>query len=184
MPITVHSTKLHGIKLIEPKVFEDSRGYFFESFNESEFEDVVGARVRFVQDNQSASLRHTLRGMHYQIGRPQGKLVRVLFGEIYDVVIDIRKSSPTFGCWEGFRVSAENRYQLWVPEGFAHGFMTLSDRAEVLYKATDFWYPAGERQIAWNDPDVGIVWPLDGTEPTLSAKDAQARRLADAEVFE
>lgn len=184
MPITVHSTMLTDVKLIEPKVFDDPRGYFFESFNERDFQDAVGAGVQFVQDNQSGSARHTLRGMHYQLGRPQGKLIRVLSGEIYDVVVDIRKSSPTFGQWEGFHVSAANRRQLWIPEGFAHGFLTLSDRAEVLYKATDFWYPAGERQIAWDDPDIAIAWPLDGVEPVLSAKDARAPRLADAEVFE
>ena len=170
------------VLLIEPKVFGDDRGFFFESFNQRVFEEAVGRPVAFVQDNHSKSVHNVLRGLHYQIKRPQGKLVRVLAGEVFDVAVDIRGNSPTFGRWVGALLSAENKHQLWVPAGFAHGFVTLSETAEFLYKTTDFWFPEHERCIAWNDPDIGIEWPgIDA--PQLSAKDAQGQKLARAEVY-
>lgn len=174
-------TRLPGLLLIEPKVFGDARGFFFESWNEREFER-AGIRARFVQDNHSRSEKGVLRGLHYQVRQPQGKLVRVTEGEIFDVAVDIRRSSPTFGAWEGTRLSAQSKSMLWIPVGFAHGFCVLSDFAEVLYKATDFYAPGDERSIAWNDPDLGIDWPLSGA-PLLSPKDAAGVRLRDAEVF-
>jgi dTDP-4-dehydrorhamnose 3,5-epimerase len=174
-------TRLPGVVLIEPKVFGDSRGFFFESWNEREFES-AGISARFVQDNHSRSAHGVLRGLHYQIRQPQGKLVRVVEGEIFDVAVDIRRSSPSFGKWESARLSAQSKNMLWVPVGFAHGFCVVSEFAEVLYKATDFYSPEHERAILWNDPDIGIPWPLDG-EPILSAKDSTAARLRDAEVF-
>lgn len=158
------------VAILEPKVFGDERGFFFESYNEQNFAAVIGRSVRFVQDNHSRSTRGVLRGLHYQVEQPQGKLVRVIVGEIFDVAVDIRRDSATFGQWVGARLSAENRRQLWVPEGFAHGFLVLSDVAEVLYKTTDFYAPEHERCIRWNDPDLDIDWPLD-MEPVLSAKD-------------
>lgn len=169
--------------LFEPKVFGDERGFFFESFNHARFEEAVGKTVRFVQDNHSKSVKGVLRGLHYQIQQPQGKLVRVVQGEVFDVAVDIRKSSPTFGKWVGARLSAENKHQLWVPEGFAHGFVVLSDTAEFLYKTTDYYAPAHERSILWNDPGLAIDWQFDGT-PVLSAKDLAAKLLKDADVFE
>ncbi len=168
--------------LLEPKVFGDDRGFFFESFNQAQFDAAVGRKVGFVQDNHSRSLRNVLRGLHYQIQQPQGKLVRVVAGEVFDVAVDLRKSSPTFGKWVGAVLSAENKRQLWVPEGFGHGFVVLSEHAEFLYKTTDYYAPAHERCIAWNDPDLAIDWPMRG-EPILSAKDAQGLPLAKAEVF-
>jgi dTDP-4-dehydrorhamnose 3,5-epimerase len=174
-------TRLPEVLLIEPKVFGDARGFFFESWNEREFER-AGIRAHFVQDNHSRSARGVLRGLHYQLRRPQGKLVRVTEGEIFDVVVDIRRSSPDFGKWEGVRLAAQSRTMLWVPAGFAHGFCVLSDYAEVLYKTTDFYAPEHERSILWNDPDLAISWPLTGA-PVLSAKDTQGARLRDAEVF-
>ena len=168
--------------LFEPKVFGDDRGFFFESFNQRQFEEAVGKEVRFVQDNHSRSARNVLRGLHYQIQQPQGKLVRVVQGEVFDVAVDIRKNSPTFGKWVGEILSAENKKQLWVPEGFAHGFVTLSDTAEFLYKTTDYWAPAFERCIRWDDPEIGITWPIE-TTPAVSAKDAVGNSLVDAEVF-
>jgi dTDP-4-dehydrorhamnose 3,5-epimerase len=168
--------------LIEPKVFGDDRGFFFESFNQSKFEAAIGRSVSFVQDNHSRSAKNVLRGLHYQIQQPQGKLVRVVQGEVFDVAVDLRKSSPTFGQWVGEILSAENKRQLWVPEGFAHGFVVLSDTAEFLYKTTDYYAPEHERSIAWNDPAIAIQWPIDG-EPVLSAKDQQGKSLADAEHF-
>lgn len=171
------------VLLIEPKVFGDARGFFFESFNQQSFDEAVGAPVAFVQDNHSKSARGVLRGLHYQIQRPQGKLVRVVAGEVFDVAVDTRRNSPTFGRWVGALLSAENKHQLWVPAGFAHGFVTLSETAEFLYKTTDYWFPEHERCIAWNDPDIGIEWP--GTDaPTLSAKDARGQALAQAEVYD
>jgi len=174
-------TRLPDVLLLEPRVFDDARGFFFESWNEREFER-AGIRARFVQDNHSRSEKGVLRGLHYQIRQPQGKLIRVVAGEIFDVAVDIRSGSPTFGRWEGIRLSAESHGVLWVPIGFAHGFCVLSEFAEVLYKTTDFYAPEHERGILWNDPELRIDWPLLGT-PTLSAKDAAGVRLGDAEVF-
>ncbi|MGZ5051267.1 MAG: dTDP-4-dehydrorhamnose 3,5-epimerase [Methylobacter sp.] len=168
--------------LFEPKVFGDDRGFFFESFNQAQFNAAVGREVTFVQDNHSRSVKNVLRGLHYQIQQPQGKLVRVVQGEVFDVAVDVRKSSPTFGQWVGEILSAENKRQLWVPEGFAHGFVVLSDHAEFLYKTTDYYAPAHERSIAWNDPTIAIDWPISGT-PSLSAKDSAGSSFIDAEVF-
>jgi len=168
--------------LLEPKVFGDERGFFFESFNQAKFEAAIGRHVTFVQDNHSRSARNVLRGLHYQIRQPQGKLVRVVQGEVFDVAVDIRKSSPTFGQWVGEILSADNKRQMWVPEGFAHGFVVLSETAEFLYKTTDYYAPEHERCIAWNDPAIGIQWPLGGV-PALSAKDQQGKALAEAEHF-
>ena len=170
------------VVLFEPKVFGDERGFFFESFNQAKFEAAIGRQVSFVQDNHSRSVKNVLRGLHYQIQQPQGKLVRVVHGEVFDVAVDIRKSSPTFGKWVGAVLSADNKRQLWVPEGFAHGFVVTSDSAEFLYKTTDYWAPAFERSIAWNDAAIGIEWPLRG-EPALSAKDQRGKLLAQAEHF-
>lgn len=169
--------------LFEPKVFGDDRGFFFESFNQARFEEAVGHAVSFVQDNHSKSSKGVLRGLHYQIQQPQGKLVRVAQGEVFDVAVDIRRSSPTFGKWVGALLSAENKHQLWVPEGFAHGFVVLSETAEFLYKTTNYYAPAHERSILWNDPDLAIDWKFDG-QPLLSAKDQAAKRLSQAEVFQ
>lgn len=168
--------------LFEPKVFGDDRGFFFESFNQAQFDAAVGRPVTFVQDNHSRSVRNVLRGLHYQIQQPQGKLVRVAVGEVFDVAVDLRRSSPTFGQWVGAVLSAENKKQLWVPEGFGHGFVVLSEVAEFLYKTTDYYAPAHERCIIWNDPTLAIDWQLQG-EPVLSAKDAQGAAFAQAEVF-
>ena len=170
------------VVLLEPRVFGDDRGFFFESFNQRQLNEAIGQTVAFVQDNHSRSIKNVLRGLHYQIQQPQGKLVRVVMGEVFDVAVDIRKSSPTFGQWVGEILSAENKKQMCVPEGFAHGFVVLSDHAEFLYKTTDYWAPEFERSIAWNDPAIGIQWPIQG-EPTLSAKDQQAKSLAEAEHF-
>jgi dTDP-4-dehydrorhamnose 3,5-epimerase len=175
-------TKIPDVLLIESTVFGDERGFFFESFNEKRFADVTGKTVRFVQDNHSKSARGVLRGLHYQIQQPQGKLVRVVAGEVFDVAVDLRRSSPTFGQWVGAVLSAENKRQMWIPEGFAHGFVVTSDTAEFLYKTTDYWAPEHERCIAWNDPAIGIDWPVNGA-PILSAKDQKGLLLADAEVF-
>ena len=166
----------------EPQAFGDDRGFFFESFNHRQFEDAIGRSVQFVQDNHSRSVKGVLRGLHYQLHRAQGKLVRVVHGEVFDVAVDIRRSSPTFGKWVGSYLSAENKHQLWVPEGFAHGFVVLSDSAEFLYKTTDYYAPEHERCISWNDPAIGIDWPLKG-EPVLSGKDREGKCLADADVF-
>lgn len=183
MNLTVIPTDIPEVLILEPKVFGDDRGFFFESFNAKAFEAATGLKREFVQDNHSRSARNVLRGLHYQIQHPQGKLVRVTSGEVFDVVVDLRRGSPTFGKWTGLTLSAENKRQLWVPEGFAHGFMVTSESAEFLYKTTDYWYPEHERSLAWNDPALGIDWPLDG-EPVLAAKDAAGKSLADAEVFE
>ena len=169
--------------LFEPKVFGDERGFFFESFNHARFEEAVGYPVKFVQDNHSKSVKGVLRGLHYQIQQPQGKLVRVVQGAVFDVAVDIRKSSPTFGKWVGALLTAENKHQLWVPEGFAHGFVVLSETAEFLYKTTDYYAPAHERSILWNDPDIAIQWRSDFV-PMLSNKDQVAKLLKDAELFE
>lgn len=169
--------------LFEPTVYGDERGFFFESFNQKIFEDAVGREISFVQDNHSKSTKGVLRGLHYQIKQPQGKLVRVIAGEVFDVAVDIRKSSPTFGQWVGELLSGENKKQLWIPEGFAHGFLTLSDSAEFLYKTTNFYAPEFERSIAWNDPSVQVDWHSN-VPPTLSKKDSEGSLLKDAEVFE
>ncbi|MCK2111292.1 dTDP-4-dehydrorhamnose 3,5-epimerase [Pseudomonas juntendi] len=170
--------------LFTPKVFGDDRGFFFESFNAKVFSESTGLRPTFVQDNHSRSVKGVLRGLHYQLPpHAQGKLVRVAQGEVFDIAVDIRRSSPTFGKWVGAVLSAENKNQLWIPPGFAHGFVTLSDTAEFLYKATDFYSPASERCIAWDDPEVGIDWPINLT-PSLSGKDQLGVALASAEVFE
>ena len=170
------------VVLIEPQVFSDERGFFFESFNLKKFEKAIGREVTFVQDNHSKSVRHVLRGLHYQIKQPQGKLVRVVVGEVFDVAVDIRKSSPTFGQWVGQILSAQNKKQLWVPEGFAHGFLTLSETAEFLYKTTDYWADDDERTIKWDDSVLNIKWPEDG-DPHLSAKDRLGSSFSNAEVF-
>jgi len=179
--VNVIDTALPGVRLIEPKVFSDDRGYFLESWNARAFAD-AGIDAAFVQDNHSRSARGVLRGLHYQIVEPQGKLVRVVSGAVYDVAVDIRRSSLNFGKWFGAELSADNKRMMWVPPGFAHGFIVLSETADFLYKCTTFYAPAHDRGIAWNDPAIGIGWPLAGT-PQLSAKDAAAPRLADAEVF-
>jgi len=168
--------------LFEPKVFGDDRGFFYESFNQAQFETAIGRKVNFVQDNHSRSAKGVLRGLHYQIQQPQGKLVRVVAGEVFDVAVDIRKSSPTFGKWVGAILSAENKKQMWVPEGFAHGFVVLSDNAEFLYKTTDYYAPQFERCIVWNDASLAINWPIQG-EPVLSGKDAQGAAFKTAESF-
>ncbi|MBW0146839.1 dTDP-4-dehydrorhamnose 3,5-epimerase [Marinobacter arenosus] len=170
--------------LFEPRVFGDERGFFFESFNQRQFDEAVGYSVDFVQDNHSKSAKGVLRGLHYQMPpHAQGKLVRVVQGEVFDVAVDIRKSSPTFGKWVGATLSADNKQQLWVPPGFAHGFITLSETAEFLYKTTNYYAPDSERAIIWNDPDIGVVWP-GAFEPSLSGKDSVAPLFKDAEVFE
>ncbi len=175
---------IEGLELLQPKVFEDDRGHFLERWNHRRFNDVVGYEVRFVQDNQSRSLRGVLRGLHYQVSpSPQGKLVSCISGAVFDVAVDIRRSSPTFGAWFGIELTAENHRQLWIPEGFAHGFLALSDGAELLYKTTDYYDPAAERSILWDDPEIGIEWPVGGEPPLVSPKDALAQPLADAEVF-
>ncbi len=178
----VTRSAIPDVMLLEPKVFGDDRGFFFESFNQARFEAAIGRSVTFVQDNHSRSVKHVLRGLHYQIQQPQGKLVRVVRGEVFDVAVDLRKSSPTFGQWVGKILSAENKRQLWVPEGFAHGFLVLSDTAECLYKTTSYYAPQQERCIVWNDQTIGIQWPIDGA-PVLSVKDRQGKFLADAEHF-
>ncbi|WP_322020981.1 MULTISPECIES: dTDP-4-dehydrorhamnose 3,5-epimerase [unclassified Burkholderia] len=183
MAITVTATALPEVKIVEPKVFGDARGYFYESFNGREFATLVEADVEFVQDNHSRSAKGVLRGLHYQIEHAQGKLVRAVEGEVFDVAVDIRRSSPNFGKWVGVTLSADNHRQLWVPPGFAHGFVVLSESAQFLYKTTDYWFPEHERSLLWNDPEIGIEWPLDG-EPLLAAKDAAGKRLAEAECFQ
>jgi dTDP-4-dehydrorhamnose 3,5-epimerase len=177
------ATAIPDLLIIEPKVFGDDRGFFFESYNQRRFEEAVGRPVTFVQDNHSRSARGVLRGLHFQNPRPQAKLVRVTSGAVFDVAVDIRRESPTFGRWVGDILSAENRRQLWIPEGFAHGFLVLSDAAEFLYKTTDFWYPENEHCLRWNDPDLAIDWPLGDTRPTLSAKDAAGLPFSDASAF-
>lgn len=180
--MNVIQTAIPDLLILEPKVFGDARGFFFESFNAAAFQTASGLNVTFVQDNHSRSARNVLRGLHYQIRQPQGKLVRVIRGSVYDVTVDMRKSSRTFGHWFGVELSEDNHRQLWVPPGFAHGFVVLSDSADFLYKTTDYYAPAHERCIVWNDPDIGIQWPLQGV-PQLSAKDQMGLRLSQAEVF-
>lgn len=175
-------TAIPDVLIIEPKVFGDARGFFYESFNAKAFQEATGLDVPFVQDNHSKSVKGVLRGLHYQIQQPQGKLVRVVEGEVFDVAVDIRKNSPTFGKWVGELLSGENKRQLWIPPGFAHGFVVLSETAEFLYKTTDYYAPQFERCIAWNDPELKIDWQFDGV-PALSAKDAAGALFAQAEVF-
>lgn len=175
------SPSLPDVLLLEPRVFTDERGFFFESFNERAFEAATGLQRRFVQENHSRSARGVLRGLHYQLEQAQGKLVRVCVGEIFDVAVDVRRGSPTFGQWVGAHLSAENKRQLWIPEGYAHGFLTLSESAEVLYRTTDYYAPEHERCIRWNDPDLAIAWPP-GQAPILSAKDRQGACLKDARL--
>jgi dTDP-4-dehydrorhamnose 3,5-epimerase len=180
---SMKATALLGDCLVlEPSVFGDARGFFFESFNQRRFEDALGRAVHFVQDNHSRSVKNVLRGLHYQIRQPQGKLIRTVVGEIHDVVVDLRRSSKTFGQWAGLSLSAENKRQVWVPEGFAHGFVVVSEYAEVLYKTTDYWAPEHERCVAWNDATLAIDWPLTA-EPLLSSKDCQGSPFRTAEVF-
>jgi dTDP-4-dehydrorhamnose 3,5-epimerase len=175
-------TAIPDVLLIEPKVFGDARGFFFESWNRRALAGLVGRDVDFVQDNHSASARNVLRGLHYQVKQAQGKLVRVIAGEVFDVAVDLRRSSPTFGRWVGERLSSANRRMLWVPPGFAHGFLVLSDGAEFIYKTSDYYAPEHERTLLWNDPALGISWPLEG-EPVLKAQDASGARLAEAETY-
>ncbi len=179
----VTPTAIADALIIEPRVFADARGFFFESFNERAFAEATGVSAKFVQDNHSRSLRNTLRGLHYQIRQAQGKLVRAVTGEVFDVIVDIRRASPTFGRWVGERLSQENKKMLWIPPGLAHGFAVLSDYADFLYKTTDYWAPRHERTLLWNDPDLAIDWPLAG-EPILAAKDLAGKRLSEAELFD
>ena len=178
----VTPTSIPSVLLIEPRVFGDTRGFFFESFNQRAFNQATGLDVNFVQDNHSRSSKGVLRGLHYQIQQPQGKLIRVVRGSVFDVTVDLRKSSPTFGQWVGVELAEDNHRQLWIPPGFAHGFYVLSDSADFLYKTTDYYAPEFECSLIWNDPTIGIEWPLN-TQPIISTKDAQGKKLADAEVF-
>jgi dTDP-4-dehydrorhamnose 3,5-epimerase len=180
--MNVVQTAIPGLLILEPKVFGDSRGFFMESFNAKAFRDATGLDVNFVQDNHSRSGKGVLRGLHYQIEQAQGKLVRVVRGSVFDMAVDLRKASPTFGKWAGVELSEENHRQLWIPPGFAHGFLVTSESADFLYKTTDYYAPQFERSLAWNDPTVGVVWPLEG-EPQLSAKDVAGKVLAECETF-
>ena len=182
MPYQVSSTALNGVLILEPKVFGDARGFFFESFNSRDFLHATGLDVQFVQDNHSKSSQGVLRGLHYQIQNPQGKLVRVTQGEVFDVAVDMRRSSKQFGKWIGAHLSADNKLQFWVPAGFAHGFVVLSETAEFLYKTTDYYHPEHERSVLWSDPGLNIEWPFDFA-PKLAVKDAQAPLFKDAETF-
>lgn len=175
-------TAIPDVLILEPKVFGDARGFFYESFNAKAFKEATGQDVQFVQDNHSKSVKGVLRGLHYQIQQPQGKLVRCVQGEVFDVAVDIRKSSPTFGKWVGEIISAENKRQIWIPAGFAHGFIVLSDMAEFLYKTTDYYAPEYECSLLWNDPSLGILWPFEGT-PKLAAKDVEGKRFCEAEIY-
>lgn len=185
--MNIIQTAIREVLIVEPKVFSDARGFFLESFNQNRFRDAVGRDVNFVQDNHSKSVRGVLRGLHYQLRQPQGKLVRAVTGAVYDVAVDLRRKSPTFGAWVAARLSAENKRMLWLPEGFAHGFLVLSESADVLYKTTGYYAPDAERCIAWDDPDLAIDWPLAELSDIpllLSAKDRQGVPFAEAEVFE
>ena len=175
-------TNIPDVLIIEPKVFGDARGFFYESFNQKAFNEVTGQNATFVQDNHSRSIKGVLRGLHYQIQHPQGKLVRVTHGEVFDVAVDLRRSSPSFGKWVGMVLSADNKRQLWIPPGFAHGFVVTSESAEFLYKTTDYWYPEHERSLLWDDPGVGVAWPIIGA-PQLAAKNVAGKTLGEAEVF-
>ncbi len=181
--MNVIETAIPGLLILEPKVFGDARGFFMESYNAKAFQDATGLTPNFVQDNHSRSGKGVLRGLHYQIEQAQGKLVRVTRGSVFDAVVDLRKSSPTFGQWAGVELSEENSRQLWIPPGFAHGFLVISDSADFLYKTTDYYAPQFERSLAWNDPTVGVEWPLAGVAPLLSAKDIAGKPLAECETF-
>ncbi len=183
MTLQVTATALPEVKIIKPKIFGDARGFFYESFNACEFAEQVDSDALFVQDNHSRSTRGVLRGLHYQIQHAQGKLVRVTAGEVFDVAVDVRKSSANFGKWVGVALSAENQQQLWIPAGFAHGFLVLSESADFLYKTTDYWQPNYERAIIWDDPDIGIQWPFADNGPLVAAKDAAGKRLSEADVY-
>jgi len=180
--MNIVSTTIPDVLILEPKIFGDERGFFFESFNDRLWRQLTGLDVNFVQHNHSRSAGGVLRGLHYQIQQPQGKLVRVIVGEVFDVAVDIRRSSPTFGAWFGAHLSAENKRQMWVPPGFAHGFCVTSEQAEFLYLTTDYWAPEHERCIAWDDPDLAIAWPL-AAEPIISAKDRDGKRFKEADLF-
>lgn len=182
MPYQVTQTALPEVFILEPKVFGDDRGFFFESFNQRDFREATGLDLQFVQDNHSKSSQGVLRGLHYQIQHPQGKLVRVTQGKVFDVAVDLRRSSRHFGKWVGVELSADNKRQLWIPPGFAHGFLVTSDTAEFLYKTTDYWFPEHERSLLWSDPTVQIDWPTKQA-PTLAAKDAAGKTLENADVF-
>lgn len=183
MPYTVTPTALPEVLILDPKVFDDGRGFFFESFNQRDFQQATGLDVNFVQDNHSKSTQGVLRGLHYQIQYTQGKLVRVTQGAVFDVAVDLRRSSANLGKWVGVELSAENKRQLWIPPGFAHGFLVTSESAEFLYKTTDYWYPEHERSLSWCDPTVGIQWPLKGA-PKLAVKDAAGKEFAAADIFD
>lgn len=183
MPYQVKSTSLLDVLILEPKVFGDNRGFFFESFNQRDFANATGLNQEFVQDNHSKSKKGVLRGLHYQIQNPQGKLVRVTRGEVFDVVVNMQRHHPEFGKWSGVRLSDQNHLQLWIPPGFAHGFLVLSDEADFLYKTTDYYSPQNERCLLWNDPEIGISWPING-DPTLTEKDRCGLPLSDADVYE
>jgi len=180
--MNIIATALSEVLIVEPQVFGDDRGFFLESFNQKRWQELTGLEATFVQDNHSRSTKGVLRGIHYQIQQPQGKLVRVVAGEVFDVAVDLRRSSPTFGRWVGVELSSENKRQLWVPAGFGHGFVVVSESADFLYKTTDYYSPEHERCIRWDDPDIGIAWPA-GIEPKLSAKDAEGTPFAEAEVY-
>lgn len=183
MPYTVTPTALPEVLILEPKVFGDDRGFFFESYNKRDFANATGADLEFVQDNHSRSGKGVLRGLHYQIRQPQGKLIRVVQGEVFDVAVNLLRGHPDFGRWAGTLISGQNKRQMWIPPGFAHGFVVLSETAEFQYKTSDYYAPEYERSLLWNDPDLGIAWPID-FEPLVSAKDASAKRLKDADVFD
>ncbi len=180
--MNIIKTNIPDVLVIEPEVFGDERGFFFESFNRRVFREVSGLNPQFAQSNHSRSTKNVLRGLHYQISQPQGKLVRVVTGAVFDVAVDLRKSSPTFGQWAGVTLSAENKRMVWIPEGFAHGFLVLSDSADFLYQTTDYYAPEHERCVIWDEPDIGIQWPLAG-KPILAAKDRAGRRLKEADLF-
>src|SRR6266436_528247 len=182
--MTVQTTALDGVLILEPEVLEDTRGYFFESFNAKDFREATGFDAAFVQDNHSRSFRNVLRGIHYQLVRPQGKLVRAVSGRIFDVAVDLRRSSKTFAHWAGVELSADNHRQLWVPPGFGHAFLVLSEAADVLYKTTEYWFGEHERAVLWSDPTIGIRWPLAGAAPIVSDKDAAAPLLERADLFD
>jgi dTDP-4-dehydrorhamnose 3,5-epimerase len=182
--VKVEPTELPGVLCLAPRIFTDARGEFHESWNARSFAQATGLAVEFVQDNHSVSKRGVLRGIHYQLGRPQGKLVRVVRGRIFDVAVDLRRSSPHFGQWTGRELSAGNHLQMWIPPGFGHAFLALEEGSEVLYKATEFWFPEGDRALRWDEPQVGIRWPLErGGKPLLAQKDEMAARMADSELF-
>lgn len=181
--MNVVATAIPDVLILEPRVFGDDRGFFFESFRQHTFARTTGVTRPFVQDNHSRSGRHVLRGLHYQLRQPQGKLIRVVMGQVFDVAVDLRRSSATFGKWVGVMLSAENKRQMWIPEGFAHGFLVVSDVAETLYKSTDYYAPEHERCLLWNDPAIGVAWPLTGS-PILAQKDVAGKPLADADLFD